>query len=50
MLKRVQEKQLHSLFPFFKNCLLTRTESSPLFSLQRGMRSPLLLCGINVEA
>ena len=50
MLKRVQAKPLHSLFLSFKNCLLTHTESSHLFSLQRGRRNLLLLCGMDIEA
>lgn len=37
MPKRAREKPLHLLFLSFKNCLLTRMESLPLFSLQRGM-------------
>lgn len=49
MLKRVQEKLLHSLFLSFKNCLMTRTEFLPLFSLQRGMGNLLLLCGMEAE-
>lgn len=49
MLKRVQEKLLHSLFLSFRNYLMTRTESSPLFSLQRGMGNLLLLCGVVTE-
>ena len=49
MPRRAQEKPLHLLSLSFKNCLLTRTESSLLFSLQRGKRNLLLYAVLDTD-